>query len=80
MNAWSIAFAPPLPQGAMIALAVAALAMVAVTAWRRPGAAALRALACAMLLLALADPSFVREDRRPLKDVVALVVDQSQSN
>jgi len=80
LNAWSIAFAPPLPQGAMIALAVAALAMVALTAWRRPGAAALRALACALLLLALADPSLVREDRRPLKDVVALVVDQSESN
>ena len=28
LNAWSIAFAPPLPQAAMIALAVAALAMV----------------------------------------------------
>ena len=64
----------------MIALAVAALALVALTAWRRPGAAALRALACALLLLALADPSLVREDRRPLKDVVAVVVDQSQSN
>ncbi len=50
LNAWSIAFAPPLPQAAMIALAVAALAMVALTAWRRPGAAALRALACALLL------------------------------
>ena len=80
MNAWSIAFAPPLPQAAMIALAVAALAMVALTAWRRPGAAALRALACALLWLALADPSLVKEDRRPLKDVVALVVDQSESN
>ena len=80
MNAWSIAFAPPLPQAAMIALAVAALTMVALTAWRRPGAAALRALACALLLAALADPTFVREDRRPLKDVVALVVDQSESN
>jgi len=80
LNAWSIAFAPPLPQGAMIALVVAALAMVALTAWRRPGAAALRALACALLLLALADPSLVKEDRRPLKDVVAVVVDQSESN
>ena len=48
--------------------------------WRRPGAALLRAFACALLLAALADPSFVQEDRRPLKDVVAVVVDQSESN
>ena len=78
MNAWSIAFAPPLPTPVMIALGVAALAMVALTAWRRPGAAILRALVCALLLAALADPSLVREDRRPLKDVVALVIDQSE--
>ena len=80
MNAWSITFSLPLPEWAMIALGLAALAVVALTAWRRPGAAALRALACALLLAALADPSFVQEDRRPLKDVVALVVDQSESN
>ena len=80
MNAWSIAFSPPIPAWAMIALAVAALLVVALTAWRRPGAAALRALAAALLLVALADPSAVRENRRPLKDVVAVVVDQSQSN
>jgi hypothetical protein len=80
LNAWSIAFSPPIPPWAMIALALAALAVVALTAWRRPGAAALRALACALLLAGLADPSFVQEDRRPLKDVVAVVVDRSESN
>ena len=80
MSAWSIAFAPPIPLAALIALGIAALVVVALTAWRRPGAAALRALACALLLAALADPSLVQEDRRPLKDVVAVVVDQSESN
>jgi hypothetical protein len=80
LNVWSIAFAPPLPFPAMVALALAALALVALTAWRRPGAALLRALACALLLVALAGPSLVRENRRPLKDVVALVLDRSESN
>jgi hypothetical protein len=80
LNVWSIAFAPPLPLPAMIALGLAALVLVGLTAWRRPGAAALRALVCALLIGALADPSLVREDRRPLKDVVALVLDQSESN
>ena len=80
MNVWSIAFAPPLPLPAMLALGVAALALVALTAWRRPSAAFLRALACALLLVGLLDPSLMREDRRPLKDVVAVVLDQSGSN
>lgn len=43
------------------------------------GFGVLRALGLGLLLLALADPSLVREDRAGLKDVVAVVVDQSGS-
>src|SRR4051812_50060120 len=38
-----------------------------------------RALALAMMVLALANPSFTREDREPLSSVVAVVVDKSPS-
>ena len=80
MNAWSIAFAPLLPLPVLAGLAGLALALVALTLWRRPRAAAGRALALALLGLGLLDPSLVREDRRPLKDVVAVVLDQSAIN
>jgi hypothetical protein len=80
LNTWSIAFAPLLPLPLLEALAAAALVLIGLTLWRRPRGAALRALAFALLLLGLADPSLMREDRRPLKDVVAVVIDQSGSN
>jgi hypothetical protein len=80
LNAWSLQFSPLLPIAWIEALAVAALIVVALTFWRRPGAGVLRTLAAALLLLALIDPSLQREDRRPLKDVVAVVIDRSAGN
>ncbi len=80
MNLWSIAFAPLLPVSILEGLAGLALALIALTLWRRPRGAAPRALALGLLGLALLDPSLVREDRRPLKDVVAVVIDQSAVN
>lgn len=79
MNALSLSFSPLLPWPVLAALGLAgfigvALALVA----RRPGAL-LRGLALALALFALADPSLVSEDREPLKDIVALVVDRSAS-
>ena len=80
MNTWSIAFTPLLPLPVLEAMAVAAVALIGLTLWRRPRGALLRALAFALLLLSLSDPSLMREDRRPLKDVVAVVIDQSGSD
>lgn len=77
---WSLTFAPLVPLPLLIGLAVlAALAagMALVLAGR---GAILRALALAALTIALADPSLVFEDREPVKDVVAVVVDKSASN
>lgn len=77
---WSLTFAPLIPLPLLIGLAVlAALAagMALVLAGR---GAILRALALFVLTLALADPSLVFEDREPVKDVVAVVVDRSASN
>jgi hypothetical protein len=79
LNAWGIVFAPLLPWGALIAMALAALAVVVLTIVGGRRGALLRGLAFAALLAALTDPSLVRENRRPLKDVVAVVVDSSGS-
>jgi hypothetical protein len=47
--------------------------------WRGARGAWLRALALTLLLVGLCDPHLVQENRRPLKDVVAVVVDRSAS-
>jgi hypothetical protein len=61
-------------------MAAMAAGLIALTLWQRPRGVALRAVALALLLIGLCDPSLMREDRRPLKDVVAVVIDQSPSN
>jgi hypothetical protein len=79
LNAYSIALSPLLPWPALIALAIGALAILAVALFGRRRGAVLRVIAFALLWLAMLDPSLVRENRRPLKDVVAVVIDQSGS-
>jgi hypothetical protein len=79
LNAYSIALAPMLPLPMLAVLAVAALAVLSVALYARRRGAVLRLLAFALLFVSLLDPSLIREDRRPLKDVVAVVIDQSGS-
>jgi hypothetical protein len=79
LNAYSIAFSPLLPPAALIVLAAAALIAIGLALFARRRGALARALAFALLFLALLDPSLTREDRRPLRDVVAVVLDQSGS-
>jgi len=79
MNSYSLAFTPLVAPWALVAFAICGALVVALAVYaRRPGAW-LRALGLALMLLALGDPSFVREDREPLKDTVALVLDTSGS-
>ncbi len=79
MNQFNLSFAPMLPWPVLIGFGVLALAVVGVSLAARRRGAWLRALGLALLLLALTDPSLVREDRTGLKDVVAVVVDRSGS-
>ncbi|MFD2236302.1 hypothetical protein [Aureimonas populi] len=76
---WSIAFAPVFPwaQIAIFAAVAGLVALVLLLSGLR--GAVLRVLALAALLLALANPVALREERDPLSSVVALVVDRSQS-
>jgi hypothetical protein len=78
MNA-ALAFAPLVPWAWIAAAGALALALTVFSLWRGSPGWPLRALGFAALLLALANPSLTREDRRPLADVAFLVVDESAS-
>ena len=70
---------PLLPVPVFWALAGLALALLVLAVWRGLSGWALRALAMGFLLVALAGPSLQVEDRKPLNDIVLLVVDASAS-
>ena len=76
---YGIAFTPLVPS---IVLWVAIGAIVVIAALlliARARGAAMRVAALALIALALANPSFTREDREPLTSVAAVVVDKSPS-
>ena len=76
---YGIAFTPLVP---VIVLWVALAAIVVIGALlllSRSRGAAVRVLTLALVLLALANPSFTREDREPLTSVAAVVIDKSPS-
>jgi hypothetical protein len=76
---YGITFAPLVPS-LVLWLAVAAIVVIAgLLLLSRARGAAVRVTALALILLALANPSFTREDREPLSSVAAVVVDKSPS-
>ncbi len=76
---FGITFSPLVPTEVLwAAVAVAALAAALLLAVRNRGAL-VRAVALALTVFALANPSLTREDREPLPSVVAVVVDKSPS-
>ena len=79
MTNFNLSFAPLVPLALLVALSLAAIIAVGLMIVSGRRGAWLRALGLALILLALADPSLVREDRDPLKDVVAVVLDRSGS-
>jgi hypothetical protein len=75
----SIDFAPLVPLAVLIPACIAGLVIVWLGFAGRARGALLRAVAVAVLLLALSNPALVEEQREPLKDVAALVVDETPS-
>jgi hypothetical protein len=75
----SLAFDPFLPLPAILAIGVIALLLIGWAIAKRMRGAALRALALAALVLALANPVANFEDREPVTSMVAIVVDRSPS-
>lgn len=79
LQASRLAFDPLTPWPVLWTLVAAASALWLVYLWLRGRSWLLRALALSVLALALANPLWVEEQREPLKDVVALVLDRSES-
>ena len=75
----SIAFAPLVGTQILWAVIAAAVLFALVLFVSRSRGAAVRTLALALIALALANPSFTREDRDPLTSVAVVVVDKSPS-
>jgi hypothetical protein len=74
-----VAFAPLVPDYVVwaafgVSVVISILLLVA-----RSRGSALRALALGLMVLALANPSFTREDRDPIPSVAAVIVDKSPS-
>ena len=76
---WSIEFIPVVPWPVLWIIAGIGAVLLAALFWRARRGAVLRLLTFAMLLLAMANPHLKQEDREPLNDIVAVVVDDSQS-
>ncbi|MCC8979842.1 hypothetical protein [Bradyrhizobium acaciae] len=76
---YGIAFTPLVPSIVLWLGLGAIVVIAAVLLLSRARGAAVRVAALALILLALANPSFTREDREPLTSVAAVVVDKSPS-
>lgn len=79
MIATSLQFAPLVPWIVIAVLGGAAVGLLALAVWRGLRGWALRALALAVLTLALAGPGLQREATAPLSDIVLLIEDRSAS-
>jgi hypothetical protein len=76
---YGIAFTPLVPSLVLWIALAAVISIAALLLVARSRGAALRILALALILLALANPSFTREEREPLSSVAAVVIDKSPS-
>ena len=74
-----VSFAPLVPAYVVWAAFGAAFLISVVLLLARSRGAATRALALGLMVLALANPSFTREDRDPIPSVAAVIVDKSPS-
>src|SRR5205085_7477155 len=74
-----IAFTPLVPTLVLWIALAAIFAISLLLLLGRSRGAAVRVAALALILLALANPSFTREDREPLSSVAAVVIDKSPS-
>ena len=76
---FGITFAPLVPPTVLWGAVAVALVLTGLLLAVRTRGWIVRSLALAMMVLALANPSFTREDREPLSSVVAVVIDKSPS-
>lgn len=75
----SIHFSPVVPTLWLIAIAALAVLLCVYGAYKRKQGTSLRIITAALFLLALCNPSVLEENRKPVKDVAVVLVDQSPS-
>ncbi len=76
---FGITFAPLVPPVVLWCAAALVVVLATLLFFVRSRGALIRSIALALMVLALANPSFTREDREPLSSVVAVVIDKSPS-
>ena len=76
---FGIAFAPLVPVEVLWPALAAVVALSGLLLFIRSRGAPVRILAMALLTVALANPSFTREDRQPLSSVAVVILDKSPS-
>jgi len=74
-----VSFAPLVPDYVVWAAFGASVVISALLLLARSRGAVLRAVALGLMVLALANPSFTREDRDPIPSVAAVIIDKSPS-
>ena len=74
-----VSFAPFFPAYVVWTAFAAAVLISALLLLARSRGAVVRSIALALMVLALANPSFTREDRDPIPSVAAVIVDKSPS-
>src|SRR5712671_7437624 len=79
MSSFGVAFAPHLPLWLLAAFGAMALAILAFSVYRHAHGAWARLFAFIVVMLALANPLIVKETREGLSNIVALIIDRSQS-
>lgn len=75
----ALRFTPLLPVGALVALVVVAIAVIALALWRRARGTAGRLIGFSLILFWLAGPHLVSETRQELPDIALVVLDDSLS-
>ena len=78
-NLVTVAFAPLVPWALIWAIGAVAAALILFAAFQRARGTVLRTLAIGAGVAALANPAIIQEEREPVSDVVAVVVDRSLS-
>jgi hypothetical protein len=76
---FDVAFAPMVPPWLLAAAAMLAVILIGYGAWRRARGIWWRAVPIAALIVAIADPRLVREERASLKDIAVVLIDESRS-
>ena len=79
MSSYGIAFAPHLSLWLLATFGAIALAILAFSVYRQAHGAWARLFAFVVVMLALANPLILKETREGLSNIVALVIDRSQS-